>query len=170
MSRALSANACGVCLLLVACSGDETPPVRSLRDASAERAVVDAVAWDAGEYPDFTQIRCEPTLPSLERTVFGVACGYDSCHGDNNPAWDLYLTLGNVAERLIDEPAGGCEGWTLVVPGSPERSLFWRKLDDAVPPCGEAMPLGLGRLPEPVLACIRGWIVSLGSAEGGRDD
>jgi hypothetical protein len=171
MTRALTSSAWGVCLLLVACSGDETSvPVRRLRDASVEHAVVDTGRADTGEFPDFTQIRCEPTLASLEQNVFGVACGYDSCHGDNNPAWGLYLTVGGVADLLIDQPASGCQGWTRVVSGSPERSLFWRKLDDAVPPCGEAMPLGLGRLPAPVLECIRGWIVSLGSHDAGRGD
>ncbi len=161
MTRALIRSACGAGLLLVACSREDEGPVRSLADASAEHAPFDAWGGDTSEYPDFTQIRCEATLPSLERDVFGVACGYDSCHGDNNPAWDLALTVAGVESRLIGAPALACNGWTRVVPGAPEQSLLWRKLADPVPPCGERMPLGLGRLPDSVLECVRGWIASL---------
>lgn len=169
MTRALIAETWGVCLLLVACSGNDAPPERAVRDASVERAVVDVGGWDASEYPDFTQIRCEPTLASLQRDVFGVGCGYDSCHGVNNPAWDLYLTTPGVESRLVGAPALACSGWTRVVPGSPEQSLLWRKLADPAPPCGASMPLGLGRLPAPVLECVRQWIVSLGSPDAAVD-
>ena len=164
MTRALISGAWGVCLL-VACSGEEAAPGRSLRDASAERTLVDVGRDDTSEIPDFTGIRCEPTLASLQHDVFGIGCGYDSCHGLNNPAWDLYLTTTDVESRLVGAPALACNGWTRVVPGSPEQSLLWRKLADPVPPCGAAMPLGFGRLPAPLLECVRQWIISLGEPD-----
>lgn len=110
--------------------------------------------------PDFTSIQCEPTLQSVQRDVFGKACAWDGCHG-NNAAWGLWLSSPDVSRLLVGVTAASCKSWKRVVPGSPELSFLWHKLSDPTPPCGEQMPLRLGPLPDHVKACVRGWIESL---------
>lgn len=145
---------------LVGCDGSSST-TRASRDAAAA-----ADGSPIGPRIDFSGIRCEPTIDSLRRDVFGKACSWDSCHG-NNPAWGLWLLSPDVSTELVDASAASCKGWERVVPGSPERSLLWHKLSDPKPPCGDQMPLRLGPLPDRVKACVKGWIEAL-ATDGAR--
>jgi hypothetical protein len=105
---------------------------------------------------------CQPTLESLQQGIFTRACGFDSCHGgSHNAAWGLSLIEPDVRELLVDDPSRVCSDWIRVVPGSPERSLLWRKLTEEKPPCGVRMPMAMAPLPDRLLACIEEWIRSL---------
>jgi hypothetical protein len=112
--------------------------------------------------PDF---HCEPTLESLRDTIFVTSCGYDSCHGDNNFAYGLWLTadIARITSELVGAPSQSCKPEVLVVPGDPDRSFFYDKLAAEKPTCGPRMPYGIEPLPESALACVRGWIEGLPS-------
>jgi hypothetical protein len=117
--------------------------------------------------PDLDAIECTPTLESLKQDVFQVACAFDSCHGNNNAAWGLYLVADDLEAQLVRRPVAMCTGRERVVPGRPEESFLFRKLADDTPPCGVRMPFGLPRLPPAVLSCVRDWITSLPEADAG---
>jgi hypothetical protein len=38
---------------------------------------------------------------------------------------------------------------------------LWHKISDEKPPCGERMPLRMGKLPPRVVGCVTQWIESL---------
>lgn len=56
-----------------------------------------------------------------------------------------------------------CGGKPLIVPGQPDQSLFFLKLE--TPPCGDHMPLGGDPLPADQIDMVRSWI-----AAGAKDD
>jgi hypothetical protein len=58
-----------------------------------------------------------------------------------------------------------CSGWSLIVPGSPEKSFLYQKLTASMPPCGDAMPLG-SHLPAASAQCIADWIQGMATASG----
>ena len=149
---ALAAAACG-----------PSPPSRGLVGGREKDAGVDG-SGDSG----VLGIRpCEPTLTSLRAAVFGTSCNWEYCHGEQSPAWDLWLLAPDLEQALVGAPAGTCRGWTLVVPGHPEESFLWQKLSSDHPPCRtERMPLGLRKLPPHALSCVRGWIESLAASPG----
>jgi hypothetical protein len=106
--------------------------------------------------PELDAIQCQPTLASLRDDVFAVGCSFEHCHA-NAPAFGLRLDRSDLAvleARLVNVEAVGCD---------PERSYLYRKIVDRDPPCaGDRMPHGaLGVLPDPVIACVAGWIRSL---------
>jgi hypothetical protein len=150
----------------VGCDADR--PESGAPDASADGArardgASPAVTRDAG-FVDTPP--CTPTLASVQSAIFATTCTAEYCHG-GTPAGGLWLLSPDVARELVGAPAMMCGGWTLVTPGSPERSLLWQKLTSDHPPCRtEHMPFGKGRLRPEALACVRGWIESLG-ADGG---
>ncbi|HVU00738.1 MAG TPA: hypothetical protein VHE30_03270 [Polyangiaceae bacterium] len=151
--------------LVLGCE-DGHVPSRGAKDAGP-----DARVHLPSYAPDLDAITCEPTIDSLRRDVFSVGCAFDSCHGDNNAAWGLYLGLPDVKSELVGESARTCPGWTRVVPGDPEHSFLVRKISDDHPPCGERMPFGLGELPPRVVACVTDWIRGIPEpAEGGGPD
>jgi hypothetical protein len=87
-------------------------------------------------------------------------CTDASCHGGLEPGGALRLDAPEAAHaELVDVPAGGfpCanRGLVRVVPGSPERSLFYLKLTDN--PCGTAMPPARA-LDAPGLDAVYAWI------------
>lgn len=57
-----------------------------------------------------------------------------------------------------------CKGRIEVVPGSPEKSLFFEKISSA-PSCGNRMPVGAMDLSKDQIEMIRSWI-----AAGAKDD
>jgi hypothetical protein len=113
------------------------------------------------QLPD--DFRCDPTLDSIREGIFVTSCSFYTCHDNVDAAWGLHLTydVEPLARELIDQPAGSCTGWKLVVPGAPEKSLLYNKVSNATPACGERMPRGAVPLPDDALDCIRGWIAGL---------
>ena len=69
-----------------------------------------------------------------------------------------------VSGRLVGTSAVLCNGWAMVVPGSPDKSLLYQKLL-STSPCGERMPL-MGHLPDGDVECIREWIVGIAGSGG----
>jgi hypothetical protein len=144
-----------VALAAAACGTTTNEPQR---DAGAR----DAAPIDAGYV---VLAVCEPTLDSLETTIFQKACSEQFCHGDQG-AFGLRLTVPDVASELVGVAAGSCAGWTRVVPGDLEHSLLYQKLTSDHPPClGHRMPYGSGPLSPSTVRCVRGWIESLPSGD-----
>jgi hypothetical protein len=135
-------------------------------DAGARDAAAPTLPRDAG-FVDTPP--CVPTLASVQSTIFATTCADEYCHG-GTPAGGLWLLSPHVSEELVGSPSTQCLGWTLVAPGSPERSLLWQKLTSDHPPCRtEHMPFGKGHLRPGALACVRGWIENLTGDGGGMD-
>jgi polyvinyl alcohol dehydrogenase (cytochrome) len=98
-----------------------------------------------------------PTYSAIYDEIFDAqGCGADRCHGG------LGILLNAKAtgySNLIDGVGTmGCVGMRFVVPGQPMESLLYRKLADAMPPCGARMPLSLAPLKPEELAQVRTWI------------
>jgi hypothetical protein len=108
---------------------------------------------------------CEPNIASIQSNVFKAACDGAGCHGSDNPAAGLDL-IDTPLDRLATTSSALCGGWSLVVPGSPEKSLLYQKLVSSMPACGVAMPVGK-HLPEGSAQCIADWISGMGAGGGG---
>jgi len=83
-----------------------------------------------------------------------------SCHTADEPKAQLVLEPGRGYGQLVGRSSVQVPEMHLVVPGDPEDSYLWRKLDGTVS-VGEGMPrtlFGTRRLPEPELERFRRWI------------
>jgi hypothetical protein len=69
------------------------------------------------------------------------------------------------ADALVGRSSVTCDGWALVVPGSPESSLLYQKLTSSTPACGQPMPIGAHPIPGDA-ECIGAWIASLTDGGG----
>jgi hypothetical protein len=133
---------------------------------SATNASGDGAVQDAGAHDEFVALPpCEPNLPSIQRNIFQMTCQWATCHGPPDPIWDLVLVDPDVEQRLVNVPAVGCRNWTLVEPGSLEKSYLWQKVSSDQPPCGDRMPWRPERLREDALECISSWILGLATDE-----
>ncbi|HVW23917.1 MAG TPA: hypothetical protein VHC69_01010 [Polyangiaceae bacterium] len=145
--------------------------------SDVSRTAKDGAVLDAGRSPEASaeassgylpsqlpaNFHCDPTLESLRDTIFVTSCGYDSCHGDNNFAYGLWLTadVDRLTSELVGAPSQSCKPEVLVVPGDSTRSFLYDKLSSPNPKCGHQMPYGIEPLPDSALGCVRGWIESL---------
>jgi hypothetical protein len=151
-----------------ACRTEEGEPGDSLRDSGDTSSAQDSGSEGPREprllpSPLGADFACDPTLESLQETIFEKSCHWDTCHGNNDAAWGLRLagvSTESVRAGMVGVTAGTCPGWVLVAPGNPEASFLLEKLK-AEPACGEPMPRGVEPLPGLALDCIRDWIASL---------
>jgi hypothetical protein len=148
-------------LLLGACQDDAPAEVR---DGGSGGSGSGDSARDAGLLP-LPELECAPDLASMESGIFKRACAFVNCHTQNGFAGNLVLADTDIRKELVGVEAATCPGWKRVVPGAPEASFFWHKLTLDEPECGERMAWGYERLPEPILDCVRNWILGL-SSEG----
>lgn len=107
--------------------------------------------------------QCTPSAASIRESVFKASCDGAGCHGSQNAAVGLNL-IDTLPGELMAKSSALCSGWSLIVPGSPEKSFLYQKLTAAVPACGDVMPLG-GHLPAASTQCVADWIQ--GMAVGG---
>jgi len=68
-------------------------------------------------------------------------------------------------DQLMGKSSALCSGWSLIVPGSPEKSFLYQKLTASMPACGEVMPLGKP-LPDASAQCIADWIQGMAASGG----
>jgi hypothetical protein len=114
-----------------------------------------------GDGPDASSA-CSSDTSGLVRTVLAPRCGTSGCHsGGADPAASLDLVSADLPSRVADTPARECGTKTLVVPGNPEGSYLFEKVDAPKPACGEHMPLGRAPLSAAELDCLRAWIRDL---------
>lgn len=139
----------------LACSGGETAARQD--DGTAAPATTTSTTG-GGDSP-----ACAPSAASIQATIFKPSCDGAGCHGAQNPAAGLNL-IDTFPDELLGMSASLCSGWSLIVPGSPEKSFLYQKLAAAKPACGELMPLGQHLAPA-CIRCIADWIA--GSATAG---
>jgi hypothetical protein len=135
------------CAILCACASPDATP-------DAEPASADCV--EAREHSD---------LEWIQDNVFTPSCAVaGSCHrGEASDAQGLNLEAGVAAAALIEQPAYGCFGETLVVPGRPEDSYLMAVF--GVYPAGSCriflMPFNRAPLCKDKHDAIARWIESL---------
>jgi Stigma-specific protein, Stig1/Planctomycete cytochrome C len=103
---------------------------------------------------------CSAEAKSIQQHVFTASCAGTGCHGAEAPAAGLDLVSQDPA-RLAGTSSALCAGWSLVVPGSPEKSFLYDKLTASTPACGELMPLG-AHLSAEETQCVADWIRGMG--------
>jgi hypothetical protein len=118
---------------------------------------------DPSDMTSVTTTACTASAASIHDNVFKASCDGAGCHGAQSPAVGLDL-IGTLPEQLMGKSSALCSGWSLVVPGSPEKSFLYQKLTAAMPACGDVMPLG-SHLPAASAQCVADWIQ--GMAVGG---
>jgi hypothetical protein len=82
------------------------------------------------------------------------------CHTVDEPEAELVLEAGTGYLELVGPMSTQVEDMALVVPGDPEASYLWLKIDHRVE-IGKGMPrtfTGAKRLPEPEVERFRRWI------------
>jgi hypothetical protein len=108
------------------------------------------------------------TFTEIYAAIFPVhqkaQCSY--CH--TNPPNDIgngHFSTGadqaSAYAAIVNQPSTSskCPGWVQVVPGHPEKSLFYLKLT-ASPPCAGRMSLGGDPLTDDQLEMVRSWIAA----------
>lgn len=155
VSRGLLCHIAAVSVLLYACSSGQSDITGRNTDP--------APTAGASSTPPGNEA-CAATADSIQANVFKASCDGAGCHGAQNPAASLNLVDAPL-DRLMTTSSALCSGWSLVVPGSPEKSLLYQKLSSDAPPCGASMPLGQ-HLSAASTKCIADWITGMASAGG----
>jgi hypothetical protein len=142
-----------------------TQPVPDAATEAAADAATDAAtdtATDTAPPPPQAA-----TFTQVFATVLSQVCR--QCHGTPG---GIGITIGNLDmttqatafTNLVNTPAAGgsCAGrGTRVVPGSPNTSILFLKVDLTDPaPCGSKMPLGLPPLSQSDINLIGSWITA----------
>jgi outer membrane protein assembly factor BamB len=98
-----------------------------------------------------------PTFKAIYTEIFAEkGCTMDFCHGGSG------LQLGDPATARMNllqatSTGTGCSGMPYVVPGKPDESYLYNKLQPS-PKCGRQMPDGLQPLTPEAMTQIRTWI------------
>lgn len=116
----------------------------------------------------------------LQSQVFVPSCSSSSCHGPGNSSGsDLVLSGSSAYAALVNvvpkQAAARADGLKLVVPGNPDLSLLWHKVNGFVPShhskdYGAPMPYAGQPLPAGQIEFMRRWIAGGASATGDNID
>ena len=141
----------GMTAPMVKLDGGATP------DASAPRldAQPPPPAPDAGPAGPLPTPVCA-TATEIADKILTPKCG--TCHGKNAPAAGLDLVTAGIKMRLVNIPARGCGGKTLVTAGDQVGGHFFDKLVGGVANCGGQMPFGAPPLSAEEIKCLKDWI------------
>ena len=110
-----------------------------------------------------------PTMAAIYDEILSLHCAVRFCHIGGTGATPIMSTKDHTYEQLVSVPASGAKcgdaglaGLLRVVPGHPETSLLYLKVENPPPAglCGDPMPSG-NSLPLETLDIeqIRKWIV-----------
>jgi hypothetical protein len=114
---------------------------------------------ESGDGDGDGNLACAPELESLRAEIFTPSCALASCHASADAAGGLDLETTDLEAELVGAPSGTCDGWIRVVPGAPDESLLYTKLEGPAP-CGALMP-PTAALPPEQLECVQTWIENL---------
>lgn len=116
----------------------------------------------------------------LQAQVFVPSCASSSCHGQGNSSRsNLVLTGGSAYASLVNvvpvQATARADGLKLVLPGNPDMSLLWHKVNGFVPShhskdYGAPMPYAGQPLSAGQIEFIRQWIASGASATADNVD
>jgi len=146
--------------LALACSSTTDQPSDTAMPSSENAQAGSSSSVD----PTTTMAVCTADSASIQRDIFKIGCAGAGCHGSQQPAAGLDLVDAPL-DALKGTSSALCNGWSLVVPGSLEKSLLYQKLTASMPPCGEPMPVA-GHLSTASSKCIADWIVGMASGGG----
>jgi len=97
----------------------------------------------------------------VETKIFQAQCGNSGCHNAVNPAAQLDLFSGGVADRVngVAASSGSCAGKLLADPNNPTGSVLYVKTTTSF--CGVSqMPVN-GLMSAADRECLRTWIAAL---------
>lgn len=141
-----------------ACSSDADCPLTGVCELSTRRCIA------VGDTVPYLVVAIEPTWSSIYDVVIGPRCSQSSCHGGSDPQAGLDLSHRDAARTALlasrASATSDCMGQgALLVAGSPDTSLFYRKLTDPTV-CGGLMPRGGGALATRYSMAIHDWIAA----------
>jgi hypothetical protein len=125
---------------------------------ASDTTAVDTVASDTGAATAVTETTADsgPTVPNVgfdqvwAQVVYPSGCSGGYCHGSVMNDRDRILN------RASDEDCGD-QRW--VVPGKPEESLLWRKINPGTSVCGDKMPKDGDPLSQAQADLVYQWIL-----------
>ena len=96
------------------------------------------------------------TLARLSEEIFTPRCATSGCHGGNNPAANLSLRAGDIAQ-IVGASSAARPDYKLIAPGDPVNSYLLMKLrgDDGI--AGDRMPPAKALEPEEI-ALVEAWV------------
>jgi hypothetical protein len=124
---------------------------------------------EAGTIHDYS-----PTLTAIYTEIFSRQCAIPFCHGGAAGSPPSFSSKDDSYQALVNVPANGMKcadagmgGLLLVVPGQPDMSLLYMKVEQPSPPglCGDPMPGNGPPLEAMQIQQIQEWI-----AQGAQND
>jgi hypothetical protein len=125
----------------------------------------------------------EPTIASIQQTVFDKGCAFGSCHAGATPAAKLDLSKGHACASLVNRQSCVFNQKTRVVPGHPEQSYLYSKIvghdlgSNPDGPCAglthgapQRMPLGGEPLCQEAIDQVAAWITAGAHCDGEAPD
>ena len=104
-----------------------------------------------------------PTFTAIYNEILVGSCALSFCHdGPINPMplLDPASSYTQIVNAQANGPLCGNMGLIRVVPGNPDMSLLYLKVEQPVPVCGNPMPgSGKGSLTAQQIAQIKSWIM-----------
>ena len=121
--------------------------------------------------PIYSGIQYGAAIQGLFDDFDGNGSGCNMCHFTPPPTPSGHLNLddGFSWKNLVDVPANEDPTLTYVVPGHPEQSLLFQKINCDSPPVGARMPYGYPALTPEQQALIWDWIAAgapVGTTDG----
>jgi len=111
----------------------------------------------------------DPTFEAVVEHVLEPRCTFSSCHASPTIAATLNLTAERACDALVNQPSCLFPDRMRVVPGRPEDSFFFHKMDGqglnqaptgSCAPTNLPMPFGGVQLPDDELALVHDWIAA----------
>jgi hypothetical protein len=108
-----------------------------------------------------------PTITAIYNEILTKQCAIPFCHGGAAGSTPQFSSPDDSYQELVNKPASGAKcadagagGLLLVVPGQPDMSLLYMKLEQPSPPglCGDPMPGNGPPLGPMDLQQIKEWI------------
>lgn len=133
-------------------------------DGGADAAPSATATTTATQQPEPTDSGpVEPTLSSLQTSIFSRTCANGRCHSGARPSAGLSLEAGKTHGQLVGVASTSAAGQTRVVAGNAAESLLVKLLK--APSNGVArMPVG-GSLTAAEIAAVEAWV-----AAGAKND
>ena len=96
------------------------------------------------------------TLARLSDEIFTPKCATSACHGGNNPAANLSLRAGDIAQ-IVGASSAARPDYKLIAPGDPVNSYLLMKLRGDEGIAGDRMPPARALEPEEI-ALVEAWV------------
>ena len=102
----------------------------------------------------------EPTLTSIQTSVFTPSCALPGCHAPPSPQRGMDLSEGMAHANVVNVPSGEQPQLNRVTPANPNDSYLYMKVTGDPRILGSRMPRGAAPLTSEALEAIRSWIES----------